>query len=123
MNIHKDNQEYLVQKLLAQYTEKEHTALDELKALDKKVTAPVCAFACLFGSAAALIMGAGMSLIMTDLSQRLGLAEPMLPGLIIGISGMLMAIFNYPIYRRLLRSRRGKYAEKILALSNQLTQN
>ena len=123
MNINKNDQEYLVQKIRTQYTEKEHTELDELKALDKKVKAPASTFAYLFGSAAALVMGAGMSLIMTDLSQTLGLAEPMLPGLIVGIAGMLMAIFNYPIYKGILNRRRRKYAEKIIALSDKITQN
>lgn len=123
MNINKNDQEYLVQKIRTQYTEKEHTELDELKALDKKVKAPANTFAYLFGSAAALVMGAGMSLIMTDISQTLGLAEPMFPGLIVGIAGMLMAILNYPIYKGILSRRRRKYAEKIIALSDKITRN
>ena len=33
--------EFLVQKIRTEYTEKEHTELDELKALDKKVKRPL----------------------------------------------------------------------------------
>lgn len=120
MNMNKNDQEYLVQKIRTQYTEKQHTELDELKALDHKVKAPANAFAYSFGAAAALIMGAGMSLIMTDIGEILSLADPMLPGLVVGIMGMLMAIVNYPIYKAILASRRKQYAQEIIALSDRI---
>lgn len=118
--MNKNEQEYLVQKIRTQYTEKQHTELDELKALDSKVKAPANTFAYIFGSISALIMGAGMSLIMTDISETIGLSNPMLPGLVIGILGMLMAIVNYPIYKGILNSRRKKYAQKIITLSDKI---
>lgn len=120
--MNQNDQQYLVQKIRTQYTEKEYTGLDELKALDKKVKAPAIAFAYSFGSVSALIMGAGMSLIMTDISQALGLASPMIPGIAIGIVGMAMAIATYPIYKGILNRRRKKYAGKIIALSDKITQ-
>ena len=48
------------------------------------------------------------------------IASPMLFGIIIGIIGMLMTIVNYPIYKRLLGKRRKKYADKIIALSDNI---
>ena len=114
------DQEFIVQKIRTQYTEKEHTELDALKELDKKVKTPANIFAYIFGIISALIMGSGMSLIMTDISTAIGMTEPMLPGLIIGIVGMIMAIANYPIYKKLLNSRRKKYASQIVALSDKL---
>ena len=36
----KNDQEFLVQKIRTQYTEKQHTQLDELKELDAKVKRP-----------------------------------------------------------------------------------
>lgn len=121
MNSNYNEQEYLVQKLRTQYTEKQHTELDELRALDKKVKAPAQVFGYCFGIAAALIMGCGMSLVMTDIGQTLGLLEPMLPGIVIGVVGLLMALVNYPICKRLLSARRKRYAEQILALSDRIT--
>lgn len=118
--MNKNDQEYLVQKIRTQYTEKEHTELDVLKDMDKKVKAPANTFAYIFGSVSALIMGSGMSLIMTDISETIGMAEPMIPGLVIGIVGMLMAIVNYPIYKGILNSRRKKYASKIIELSDKI---
>ena len=41
-------------------------------------------------------------------------------GIIIGIVGMFMAIMNYPIYKKFLGSRRKKYADEIIALSNKI---
>lgn len=120
MNMNKNDQEYLVQKIRTQYTEKQHTELDELKALDQKVKMPAGVFAYVFGSVSALVLGAGMSLIMTDVGQTIGLGEPMIPGLTAGFVGMVMAIVNYPIYKSILSSRRKKYAQKIIALSDKL---
>ena len=118
--MNKNDQEFLVQKIRTQYTEKEHTALDELKELDTKVKRPANVFASIFGSISTMIMGAGMSLVMTDIGGTLGIAEPMVPGVVIGVVGMLMAIINYPIYKGILSSRRKKYADKIIALSDQI---
>ena len=118
--MNKNDQEFLIQKIRTQYTEKEHTRLDELKALDCKVKKPANVFAYTFGSVSAIIMGAGMSLVMTDIGAMLGMAETMLPGIAIGIVGLALAILNYPIYKGILSSRRKKYADRIIALSDAL---
>lgn len=115
-----NDQEYLVQKIRTQYTEKEHTDLEELKKLDSRVKRPANVFAYVFGSVSALIMGSGMSLVMTDIAKTVGIQNPMLWGIVIGIVGMLMAIVNYPIYKGILGSRRKKYADEIIALSNKI---
>lgn len=115
-----NEQEYLVQKIRTQYTEREYTALDALKKLDKTVKRPAQVFAYVFGSVAAIVMGSGMSLVMTDLSETLGILNPMLPGVAIGLVGMAMAIVNYPVYKALLNSRRKKYADDIIALSDKI---
>ena len=121
MNTINNEQEYLVQKIRTQYTEKQHTELDELRALDRKVKMSANAFAYGFGAVSALTMGSGMSLIMTDIGQTIGMASPMTPGVVIGLAGMVMAIANYPIYKGILTGRRKKYAQQIIALSDQLT--
>ncbi len=115
------DQQYLVQKIRNRYVEQEPTDLDTLKELDRKVRRPADVFAYIFGSVAALIMGAGMSLIMTDISEFIGMEEPLAYGLVIGIVGMLLALANYPIYNGILGARRKKYADKIIALSDKLT--
>ena len=118
--MNKNDQEFLVQKIRSQYTEKESTELDALRELDAKVKRPANVFAYVFGSISAIIMGAGMSLVMTDIGATVGISDPMLPGIIIGIAGMFMAIINYPIYKGILGARRKKFADKIIAISDKI---
>lgn len=121
--MNKNDQEFLVQKIRTQYTEKESTELDALKALDSKVKKPANVFAYTFGSISAIIMGAGMSLVMTDIGAMLGMENTMVPGIIIGIIGMVLAIINYPMYKNILGARRRKYADQIIALSDKIMKN
>ncbi len=120
MKMNQNDQEFIVQKIRTQYTEKESTQLDALKQLDAKVKRPANVFAWIFGTVSALVMGAGMSLVMTDIGSMVGIENTMLPGIVVGIVGMALAIINYPIYKKLLASRRKKYAGQIIALSDQL---
>lgn len=121
--MNRNDKEFIVQKIRAQYTEKEYTSLDELKKLDAKVKRPVNVFAYIFGSIGAIIMGSGMSLIMTDIGKTLNIADTMTIGIVVGIIGMLIAIVNYPIYKKLLASRRNKYASQIMELSDKIIKN
>ena len=118
--MNRNDQEFLVQKIRTQYTEKEHTQLDALKAMDAKVKRPANAFAYTVGSIGAIIMGAGMSLVMTDIGITLGIANAMVPGIVIGIVGMGIVILNYPMYKGILNARKTKYAKEILALSEKI---
>ena len=120
MTIHND-QEFLVQKIRTQYTEKQHTELDELKALDARVKKPANLFGYIYGSLSAIIMGSGMSLVMTEIGSSLGIENAKVPGILVGILGLVMALTTYPIYKRILDSRRKKYASQILELSDKIT--
>ncbi len=121
--MNRNDKEFIVQKIRTQYTEKENTQLDALKKLDAKVKKPANVFAYVFGSIAAIIMGSGMSLVMTDIGETIGIADAMIPGVAIGIIGMLMAIINYPVYKKFLASRRKKYAKEVIALSDNIMKN
>ncbi len=94
--------------------------LDLLCELDAEVKRPANVFGYVFGGIGAIVMGAGMSLVMTNLGAQLGIGNPMPLGIAVGIVGMLMAIINYPIYKAILSSRKEKYAERILALSEKI---
>jgi len=118
--MNRNDQEFLVQKIRTQYTEKQHTELDELKALDAKVKNPANIFAYTYGSVSAIIMGAGMSLVMTDIGAIIGLTSAMIPGIAVGIVGMGMALTTYPIYKGILNGRKKKYAPEILRMTEEL---
>ena len=121
--MNKNDQQFMAQKIRTQYMEKQTTELDELRALDTKVKRPAALFSYIFGSISAIIMGCGMSLVMTDIAETIGLAgDPMIPGIIIGGVGLILALINYPIYNGILNSRKKKYSQRILALSEKIMQ-
>ena len=121
--MNRNDQEFIVEKIRTQYTEKENTQINELKALDAKVKRPANVFAYAFGSISAIIMGSGMSLVMTDIGNIIGIESAMTPGIVIGVVGMIMAIINYPIHKSMLASRRKKYADRIMKLSDEIMEN
>lgn len=115
----KENKE--IQEICMKYLPQNESELDALRKLDAKVKRPANIFAYVFGSLGAVVMGSGMSLIMTDIGSKIGMAEVMVPGIIIGVMGMLMVVINYPIYKKILGSRRKKYADEVIALSDKIT--
>ena len=115
-----NSQNFMVEKIRTQYMEKESTELDALRELDAKVKRPANVFAYVFGSISAIVMGCGMSLVMTDIGTTLGIPYTMALGIVIGIIGMFAAIINYPVYKKILGSRRKKYADEIITLSNKI---
>ena len=121
--MNRNEQEFLVQKIRTQYTENQSTQLDALKALkalDAKVKRPANVFGYTYGSVSAIVMGAGMSLVMTDIGAKIGLTSALIPGIAIGVVGMGMALTTYPIYKKMLNDRKRKYAPQIMALSEEI---
>ena len=120
--MNRNDTEFMVQKIRTQYMEKDSSEknLDLLRELDAEVKHPANVFGYGFGSISAIIMGSGMSLVMTDIGQQLGISNTMPLGIVIGVVGMLMAIATYPIYKNILASRKEKYADRILELSERI---
>ena len=118
--MNKNDQQFMAQKIRSQYVEKQTGEIDALRALDAKVKRPANVVAYIFGSVSAIIMGAGMSLVMTDIGTILGIGNTMLIGTAIGIVGLAMALLTYPIYKGILGSRKKKYGAQILELSDKL---
>ncbi|MBQ8826001.1 MAG: hypothetical protein IJ007_02785 [Oscillospiraceae bacterium] len=120
--MNRNDQDFIVQKIRTQYMEKDNAQkeLDLLRELDAEVKRPANVFGYVFGSISAVIMGAGMSLVMTDIGAQLGIGNTMPLGIVIGVIGMILAIINYPVYKSILESRKEKYASRILALSEKI---
>ena len=118
--MNKNDQQFMAQKIRTQYMEKTPSELETLRELDAKVKRPANVFAYVFGSISAIIMGAGMSLVMTDIGAIIGMDSTMLPGIVIGLVGMVMALVNYPMYKGILNSRKKKYGAEILMLSEKI---
>jgi hypothetical protein len=118
--MNQNDQQFMAQKIRTQYMEKQSTELDALRALDAKVKRPATVFGYVFGSISAIIMGAGMSLVMTDIGAAIGLASTLIPGIAIGVVGLAMSLLTYPIYKGILNSRKRKYGGEILRLSDKI---
>ena len=118
--MNRNDQQFMAQKIRTQYMEKESTELDALRELDAKVKRPANVFAYTFGSISAVIMGAGMSLVMTDIGAAIGITGALVPGIAIGVVGLGMALLTYPMYKGILNSRKKKYGAEILSLSDKI---
>lgn len=106
------------EKLRSQYAPQEETKLDALRKLDKKVKRPCDIFAYIFGSASALILGTGMCFAMKVLGASIPAMFPV--GIVIGVAGIGLCVANRFIYKAMLKSRKKKYGEKVIALSEEL---
>ena len=113
----KDEKNVIAQKIREQYAEKGEAEkeLDRLRQLDAEVKRPATIFAYAFGTVGSLIMGTGMCYAMEVIGKK-----KQIPGIIIGIVGMIMMCGNYPIYKKFLASRKDKYADEILELSEKI---
>ncbi len=113
-------QERIVKEIKKSYQEEKNTKLDTLIALNKRVALPAYIFAYSFGIVASLILGLGMCLAMQVIGTGIGL---MVLGIVIGVIGIAMVSVNYPIFKAILNARKKKYAEKIIALSDEILEN
>jgi hypothetical protein len=69
-----------------------------------------------------LILGFGMSLVMTELAESLGISgdAAMAIGIIVGIVGGVLASLAYPIYNAIVKAKRKKLAPEIIRLTDEL---
>ena len=93
-----------------------------LRRLDASVTNTAQAVALVFGVIGTLILGFGMSLVMTELAESLGISGDvaMVIGIIVGIVGGILASLAYPIYNAIVKAKRKKLAPEIIRLTDEL---
>ena len=118
--MNKNDQQFMAQKIRTQYMEKTPSELDALRELDSKVKRPANIFGYAFGSISAIVMGAGMSLVMTDIGATIGITSALIPGILVGVLGLGMTLLTYPMYKGILNSRKKKYGAEILNLSDKI---
>ena len=96
--------------------------LTRLRRLDASVTNTALTVALVFGVMGTLILGFGMSLVMTELAENLGISgdAAMVIGIIVGIVGGILASLAYPIYNAIVKAKRKKLAPEIIRLTDEL---
>ena len=108
-----------VDMIRAKYLPPREDKLETLRRLDNSVHKKPMALSLSLGVVGALLLGTGMSLIMTDLAAVLGFFRYVL-GLVLGINGLVAAILAWPVYEYVLKRERQRLAPEILRLSEEL---
>jgi hypothetical protein len=93
-----------------------------LRKLDNSVTQKATVISLVFGVVGVLIMGSGMSFIMTDLGSIIGMNGniPWVLGMLTGVIGLILVVLAYPMYNNVLKKEREKVASEILELIEEL---
>ncbi|MCC8052018.1 MAG: dihydropteridine reductase [Clostridiales bacterium] len=103
-----------------EYAPKDTSRVIALKKLDRKAKLPATIFAYTFGIIGTLVAGFGMCLSMQVIGTPT--TATMAAGIIIGILGFLAVSVNYPIYRRVLKKGKEKYAFEIVELAKEISE-
>lgn len=110
------SQQEEVKRIREKYTKptQEEDKMERLRKLDASVTKPGTVVALIVGIISALILGVGMCCTMVWADTMF------IPGIFIGIVGIVGAIAAYPIYIRITKKQREKLAPEIMRLSDEL---
>ena len=92
----------------------EENKMEQLRRLDAGVTEKATAVSIIVGIAGALIMGIGMCCAMVW--QGIWF----IPGIVIGLAGIVVVAMAYPIYQKILKKQREKIAPEIIRLTDEL---
>ncbi len=112
-----------IQAIRKKYLPAGEDKLQTLRKLDAGVTRKALAVSLAVGLLGTLVMGTGMSLIMTDLGQALGLGAVTVPGVVLGLLGMVGVIAAYPLQQQITKRERARIAPEILRLTKELSQD
>jgi len=114
-----------VEKIRNKYEKKPETEedkMEQLRRLDASVGKKATTVSLIIGIIGALILGIGMSLVMTEFSEILGayeyLAMPI--GVALGAVGIITVAVAYPVYSGILKKQRARVAPEIIRLSDEL---
>lgn len=107
------------EQLANEYAPKDTSKVVALRKLDAKAKLPASIFTYSFGIAAALVFGTGMCLAMGQIGSKT--AGSFVLGILIGVLGTVGMGVNYPLYRRMLKRGKAKYAFEIMELAKEIS--
>ena len=110
-----------IEAIRKKYLPKEENKMEQLRKLHTIPTQKAQAASIALGVIGALVIGAGMSLVMTDIAAGLGIFATIL-GIAMGVAGMIPVALAYPVYNRILTAERQRIAPEILRLTDELMQ-
>ena len=101
-----------IREKYAPATDNQEDQMEKLRRLDSSVTQKGTIVSLVLGIISALILGAGMSLVMVF--------DEMLIGIGVGSIGLVGVSLAYPIYARIIQKERKKVAPEIIRLTDEL---
>lgn len=111
-----------IRKIRQKYQVEDENGMEQLRKLDSIATNRATCIALILGIVGTLIMGLGISLILTNLGSFFGLQKMinMVIGIVSGVIGIALATSAYPVYRHIIKKERAKIAPEILKLTEML---
>lgn len=103
-----------IKKIREKYLPKEADKMEQLRQLDRSATKKGTISAIILGTISALLLGLGMSCTMVW-GETL-----FLPGVLIGVVGLVGVALAYPLYVHITKKEREKIAPEILRLTEEL---
>ena len=114
------SQQEEIKNIRKKYLPPEEDKMAKLRKLHHSATQKAQVWALVLGIVGALVMGTGMSLVMTDMGRHFGMSNALIPGVVIGVLGMLPVALAYPAYNHVLKKERERIAPEILHLTDEL---
>lgn len=103
-----------------EYSKKETSKVIALKKLDRKAKLPAHIFTYSWGIASSLLLGTGMCFSMGILGNRHVIF--IIFGIVTGVLGIVGISINYFLYRKLLEIGKQKYANDIIMLASEISE-
>ena len=114
-------QQQEIENIRQKYLPESEDKMTTLRRLHNSASQKAKGWAISLGIIGALILGTGMSLIMTDFGLLLG-AYALIVGVGLGLIGLILVALAYPVYNRILKKERRRIAPQILQLTEELLQ-
>lgn len=110
------SQQKEIKKIREKYSapEEQEDKMEQLRRLDRSVTKSSTVISLIVGIIGTLIMGTGMSMCMVGSNQLF------IPGIVVGVVGILGIIAAYPLYSSITKKQREKLAPEIIRLTDEL---
>ena len=111
-----------IKAIREKYEKREESNMERLRRLDRAAESRATIISLIFGIVGTLILGFGMSLMMSELSSIIGLGQTsaIIIGILSGLVGAVIAILAYPAYNYVLKRERERIAPEILKLADEL---
>ena len=105
-----------VKRIRQKYIPREENKMEQLRRLDKNAEKPGTILSLIIGVIGTLLFGVGMSCVLVW-------EDYFVPGIVIGVIGIVGMTLAYPVYVFATKKQREKLAPQILKLSDELMQN